>query len=240
MIEEELKNRRPIIYNGHSVDGGHSFVLDGADGNGYYHFNWGWGGVSDGYFSINLLNPEEQGAGGALGGYNYSQDGMFGVQKPTGVTPPVEINNLLQYGSTVATLSGNNIKFSTTGYNLSGWAPSTLGHVNVFTGMILTPMAGGKAMEVVSDNRIALDFGYYIDAKRSPITVGIPGGLADGEYVATVATKDATIADAKMYPVDVYYGQINYCILKVEKGQYSIIDVAAPKLEFVDVKVPPL
>ena len=48
MIYNSLKNYGPVIYNGQSYEGGHSFICDGYDKDGYFHFNWGWGGMSDG------------------------------------------------------------------------------------------------------------------------------------------------------------------------------------------------
>ena len=58
MIYDNLKTVGPILYGGGSMlGGGHSFVLDGYDGNGMFHFNWGWSGMSDGYFSLDALNP---------------------------------------------------------------------------------------------------------------------------------------------------------------------------------------
>jgi hypothetical protein len=49
----------PIHYSGRdtSTGSGHSFVCDGYDANNLLHFNWGWGGYCDGYFSINAMNP---------------------------------------------------------------------------------------------------------------------------------------------------------------------------------------
>ncbi len=41
-IDNDLQAQRPILYCGYSSDGGHQFVLDGADGRGLYHVNWGW------------------------------------------------------------------------------------------------------------------------------------------------------------------------------------------------------
>lgn len=85
IIYDELKEGRPVIYGGCTKDdGGHSFVCDGYDGNGLFHINWGWGGMSDGYFSLSALNPYEQGAGSYDGGYNYYQDITVGIQPPTG------------------------------------------------------------------------------------------------------------------------------------------------------------
>ncbi len=58
----------PILYGGQSTSVGHEFVCDGYDGNGYFHFNWGWGGMSDGYFILDALNPNSVGTGGGAGG----------------------------------------------------------------------------------------------------------------------------------------------------------------------------
>lgn len=50
ILKEELENKRPVLYSGIGNIGGHAFVCDGYDDKGYFHFNWGWGGVDDGYF----------------------------------------------------------------------------------------------------------------------------------------------------------------------------------------------
>ena len=50
-LEREIDDNRPVIYTASSpANGGHAFVLDGFDENDYFHINWGWGGVSNGYF----------------------------------------------------------------------------------------------------------------------------------------------------------------------------------------------
>ena len=44
LVYDELKNKRPVLYDGYPTDGiGHAFVLDGYQ-DGYFHVNWGWGG----------------------------------------------------------------------------------------------------------------------------------------------------------------------------------------------------
>ena len=45
-----------MYYDGASNTGGHAFVCDGYS-EGYFHFNWGWGGMSDGYFLLTALDP---------------------------------------------------------------------------------------------------------------------------------------------------------------------------------------
>ncbi len=84
MLKAEIDARRPIYYSAQSTSGGHAFVLDGYNTDGYFHVNWGWGGLSDGYYQIATLNPYEgQGAGaGSDSGFAYDQDAMFNLHIP--------------------------------------------------------------------------------------------------------------------------------------------------------------
>ena len=70
-IYAELEAGRPVAYNGSKLSAGHAFVCDGYDGEGRFHINWGWEGKSNGYFFLNLLNPEAEGVGSAAGNYGY-------------------------------------------------------------------------------------------------------------------------------------------------------------------------
>ena len=91
VIYNELAANRPVFYGGLSASsgqgiGGHAFILDGyqaKDGVGYFHVNWGWGGSSDDYFLISVLNPEQQYTGGNAGssGYSFGQSALVGVEK---------------------------------------------------------------------------------------------------------------------------------------------------------------
>jgi len=83
LLKNELNAGRPIQYAGYGSGGGHSFVCDGYDNNDFFHFNWGWGGSSDGYFSVNALNPGNLGAGGGSGGFNSNQEIIVGISAPT-------------------------------------------------------------------------------------------------------------------------------------------------------------
>ncbi|MDD4209893.1 MAG: thiol protease/hemagglutinin PrtT [Bacteroidales bacterium] len=57
LLKTELSAGRPLLYRGQGGQGGHAFVCDGYDINDFFHFNWGWGGSSDGYFAVISLNP---------------------------------------------------------------------------------------------------------------------------------------------------------------------------------------
>lgn len=88
IIDKELVAKRPILYSGMSSDGGHEFVCDGSDGNGLYHINWGWGGSSNGYFDITILNPAKGGigSGNAPDGFNRSCSMIVGIAPDNGKT----------------------------------------------------------------------------------------------------------------------------------------------------------
>lgn len=98
MIRTELDAGRPVYYSATSEDmlGGHAFVCDGYDSEGYVHINWGWYGNSNGYFYINHLNPGDLGAGAGSGAYNISQEILTGF-KPAAAG---DVEKSMIYGAT--------------------------------------------------------------------------------------------------------------------------------------------
>lgn len=60
LVLNELQAGRAVIYNAIDTKGGygHSFNVDGYDGDGMFHLNWGWGGVGNGYFALDALKDE--------------------------------------------------------------------------------------------------------------------------------------------------------------------------------------
>ena len=79
-LKGELDAGRPIQYAGFGGGGGHTWVCDGYDQNDFFHQNWGWGGNSDGFFSLNNLDPAALGAGGGTGGFNSGQQAVIGIK----------------------------------------------------------------------------------------------------------------------------------------------------------------
>ena len=84
MVKNELDDHRPLEYCGQDPDpqgGGHAFVCDGYNSDSYFHFNWGWSGHYDGYFSLDNLNTganNESGSGNGV--YTDMQGAVFGIQ----------------------------------------------------------------------------------------------------------------------------------------------------------------
>lgn len=80
IIYSNLAEGLPVLYNGRSSAGGHSFVCDGYAGGHYFHFNWGWSGISDGYFYLGRLNPTTLGIGATASGFNESQGITYNIR----------------------------------------------------------------------------------------------------------------------------------------------------------------
>lgn len=93
MLKNELLAGRPVLYAGYDYDSivgvnsGHAFVCDGLDntiGIGsemFFHFNWGWGGLYDGYFTTDYLVPAGGGIGtNATNNFSYGQIVLVGVE----------------------------------------------------------------------------------------------------------------------------------------------------------------
>lgn len=91
-VYDELAAGRPVLYAGQSSGGGHAFVIDGYGGDDYFHVNWGWGGGSNNYFLLSILDPGSNsgiGASSSTDGYSYDQGAIFGAQPNTGISPSV-------------------------------------------------------------------------------------------------------------------------------------------------------
>ena len=74
LVYDELKAQRPVIYDGRNSSGGHAFICDGYK-DGKFHFNWGWDGSSDGYFTISMVSDIE---------YNAYQSAGIGIKPDQG------------------------------------------------------------------------------------------------------------------------------------------------------------
>lgn len=82
VIFDELAAHRPVLYSGYnSHSEGHQFIVDGYDGNGFFHFNWGWGGLADSYYVLSLSDPNaDQTLGGSEWVFQYHQEAFVGVK----------------------------------------------------------------------------------------------------------------------------------------------------------------
>ncbi|MCR4826500.1 MAG: C10 family peptidase, partial [Bacteroidales bacterium] len=109
MLKEELDAGRPIYYSGtHNLtSGGHVFVCDGYDADTLFHFNWGWGGYYNGYFTVGHLISDDYNPGDMFtpsSGFSYNNNHQAIFVRPGNSISDTLILNMK--GRTTATVDG--------------------------------------------------------------------------------------------------------------------------------------
>lgn len=92
LITEELIGGFPVYISGMNKSGGnygHAWVIDGIDSFGRFHMNFGWGGQSDGYYSLRHIAPATAGAefSGKQVNFTRSVQIILAHPKRTGTAP---------------------------------------------------------------------------------------------------------------------------------------------------------
>lgn len=189
-IRRSLLAGSPVLYSGTDGKAGHQFVCDGIDENGFLHINWGWGGMSDGYFDMNILSPDNLGIGAGNGAYYQEQDVILNI-KPgdesidnTAYNTPLSLSNInCSYRDADGKLNARTSTiFTAQFYNASG-SQINPGDLKYF--LTLTDMNG----KVVYQNReqgqhdINLRPSYYYGSKAFYFDGGIASAdIPDGDY----------------------------------------------------------
>ena len=108
LLKSELDALRPL-YNRGSGSGGHAFVCDGYQDNNHFHFNWGWGGLYNGYYYVSNLHPGTH-------YYSENQAVLINVKPPE---PPVADFA----ANTAVVLTGSSVNFTDlTEHTPSSWS----------------------------------------------------------------------------------------------------------------------
>ena len=149
LLRAELDQQRPILYDGRSSSGGHSFVCDGYDTYNNFHINWGWGGYCDGYYTMGALNPAPGGTGGnATSTYNMANTALLGIRPNTAFGTGGTVSVSASGGNSSCAVSGggsyafgDTVTLSataSTGYRFAGWSDNSHNNPRTFT------MTGGN------------------------------------------------------------------------------------------------
>ena len=81
LLQSNLNQHYPVIYSGYTENWeGHAFLCDGYDDANLFHFNWGWGGSGNGFFTINNLNSGN-------GTFNTGHRIVCNIHPPTNLYP---------------------------------------------------------------------------------------------------------------------------------------------------------
>lgn len=123
LIYGELRQGRPIVYGAQDskTNSGHGFILHGYDAStGQVYVNWGWDGQMDGYYDIELLNPQD---------YSYNKDQELLTVAPTESQPVVTTKynlSITSTGSGSVTYNGNTISNNTSTYSIDEGSSVTI------------------------------------------------------------------------------------------------------------------
>ncbi len=191
LVYNQLTDFGPVQYSGQSNEGGHSFVCDGYRSGGFFHINWGWGGMSDGYFLLTALNPMEQGIGGSDSGFDFDQDIVANVSpKQTSTSYYEQLYNtdaLRMHPLEVELGKDVDVEGMFVNYSIN-----TLERFDF--GLILTPTDGGESIYLAGPERGHLPPFYG----ESSYSVRLPADLPDGTYTVSPAFVGS---DDKVQPI---------------------------------------
>lgn len=211
IIINEINNKRPILYRGQGSGGGHAFIIDGYNNDGYFHFNWGWGGNSNGYFVTTALNPGELGIGGGAGGYNYDQGMTIGIQPAQeNSTPSHEItsdgilisedatNGFIISATRIINYNWNTTSFSVA-FQFESLSNGTIQLIQFLSNKTLDPLYLYNTISFAAN-----DFANYLD---------------DGEYKVSLVVKPSTTSTWEAMPTLI--GAAEYVYMTVSDGMAS-------------------
>lgn len=184
MVYDELALGRAVYYDGHTIDNaGHAFVVDGYRGDGYFHLNWGWGGMSNGYYLLSALDPEAQGIGGSTSGFDLGQGAIFGIEPAHGTEAdqaPLVFFSQSSFATTTTSVAlGGTVTFNYSVYN-GGVAAVT----KVSPALCFTAVSDGTKYWSRS-TAVSGSLGIYNGIQLA--RVAAPSTLPAGDYVVTPA-----------------------------------------------------
>lgn len=218
LLRGELDQSRPVLYVGYGTDVGHAFVCDGYDGAGFFHFNWGWDGMSDGYFRTSALDPSAIGTGGGSGGFNYNQTVVTNIQPPSAVSvrPTAHIHLTEAF----------RLNRTRTGRSSTVTLSAAFGNYGIrsFSGTVSAALfnEGGEQVALLAGRNFTNVAGRTTGGSVS-LTFPIPADVADGTYRLQLVQKEDGAEDYT--PLRAPVGTQNYMTVSVNP---TYVEYAAP------------
>lgn len=124
MLKESFDRRWPIYYAARDYEdpegdgAGHAFVCDGYDDNDFFHFNWGWHGSGDGFYSLSapqagsyVFNDDQRAVFNLVPSFVYDNT----AKAPSNITATAGANNALTvnlaWKNPTQTMNGSSLSF---------------------------------------------------------------------------------------------------------------------------------
>jgi hypothetical protein len=220
LIYNNLKTVGPLFYGGTNINSGHAFVCDGYDKDGFFHFNWGWSGLSDGYFQLSALTPTGQGIGSNVGGYTFNQCALFNITTPGSETIEVpEQAPITLLGNLVGSLAGDNtISFTSDAANYQGAVLQCTSYST--EGIYLSFRAENTETDEVTvlDNNICeyLDIAYNQTIQNFTLYFGNKLNLKSGTYKLYIVVSDVDDDDDEWMDINHSFYNADFCYITVD------------------------
>lgn len=245
IIATELNEGRPIYYAGASSTVGHAFVCDGYKQDGYFHINFGWDGIANGYFLLYAINPDVLGTGGgsSYDGYNNYQEIMVGIEPDRdGSSQPIGGETISAHYLEVSCEDNATIKLQNALLELT----SALRYKTKFCLSITPTKEGAQTYYGAFGKEQELEMrGYYVYARNHLYKIpsvnlpdlGLPTRSAS--YVVTLAYEGD---DGKMIPVQHSNGGVSELLVTFDAEGKASCELRSlePQLALTDVINPDL
>lgn len=225
LLQSEIDAKRPVLMNGYSISGGHAFVIDGYDttmGQGYFHFNWGWNGMSNGYYSVDITDPGQQGTGGSLGGYSYNQNIFTGIQRPTSGSVAAQPNLCV---SAALRYQYNQIHYQVlnrgcgsftgeVGYVTEKGGSVTFTSVDSYTAMAFREGSGSKHVSIAQPTEAGVR--VYLASRVGGVVKVLPTSV--GSTAALISVLDRSTGQYTFVPEEKSLAKLSCSELKLQDG----------------------
>ncbi|MBM3435972.1 MAG: T9SS type A sorting domain-containing protein [Bacteroidetes bacterium] len=206
LLRNELDEGRPVIYGGadSETSAGHTLVCDGYQDTAFFHFNWGWNGLYNGFFYLDSL----------IAGSNYFD---FQHDAVVRIKPDIpEIIYIYPPMNTVLSAEEHSVQLSWDDPGL----PSTLEMIgfNIYRDGIAVNPAVVTQNEYTDENVPAGDHEYFLKT----VYIGAQSGPTETLEVHINGTDDRAVSYINVYPVPVtgYFcipsGQIESNQIRIE------------------------
>jgi len=228
IVYNELSNKRPILYagspNNKEEGAGHAFVFHGLNAEGLVYVNWGWSGVCDGYYDIDVLQPGKD----AVQKGDYSANGqiIFGFNPTETPSEDVEERSIWATDTVCSFFTeGDSLMLKARGiYNYN---------YRSFRGQLLVAFENINGVEEDSYSVLLYDtedekgdpvpqyygFSFNSEERDKYGQVGIcslkDNSLKAGTYIVTLASQ--ALRESEISPMRYYKGM--KCQAKLVKGE---------------------
>lgn len=168
LIRTELDEGRPILYSANAPGaGGHAFICDGYNSDGYFHFNMGWYGTCDGWYLSTSLKMTHR--DGEELDFNSSHEMLIYVEPPLFCVlnaDDIHVDGGLKVLGEAMNTDALNVKLSTS-YN----------SVN-----LMFALTDDNGNNVCNSNTITINKKSFVQCSTVSGIITLPDSLEEGRY----------------------------------------------------------